>query len=58
MTNVYKVSDDGQLIERIATEEVKAFERAPRCCAHARRSKSADCFFGGGGLSAHLFQLR
>ena len=38
MTNVYKVSDDGQLIERIATEEVKALAReqlsnAPRGAA-------------------------
>lgn len=53
MTKIYKVSDDGQLITKLTTEEVKAIareqlasERAPQFGNHTRRSKERDCCFG------------
>lgn len=38
MTKIYRVSDDGQLIERITTEEVKEIARGRR--ANAPRSSA------------------
>lgn len=38
MTNIYRVSDDGQLIEKLTTEEVKEIARGRR--ANAPRSSA------------------
>ena len=45
MTKVYKVSDDGQLIKQLTTEEVKEIARgrranAPRSSSHSKKQRA------------------
>lgn len=61
MAKIHRVSDDGQLIEHLTTEEVKAIARDRR--ANASRSSAITLeernrCFGSRRLSARLFQLR